>query len=42
MKFNSHFLLFATKMLHHPCLCLAGGRSEADAIEEITSAISGD
>ena len=28
-------------MLHHPCLCLAGGRSESDAIEEITGAIFG-
>ena len=29
------------EMSPHPCMCLAGGRSEADAIEEITSAILG-
>ena len=28
-------------MLHHPCLCLVGGRSKADAIKKIIGAIYG-
>ena len=38
INFSSCFLLFVT-LLAHPCICLAGGRPEADYIEDITRVI---
>ena len=38
INFSSCFLLFVT-LLAHPCICLVGGRSEVDYIEDITCVI---
>ena len=38
INFSSCFLLFVT-LLAHPCICLAGGRSEVDYIKDITHVI---
>ena len=38
IKFTSCFLLFVS-LLVHPSMCLTGGRSEADYIEDITHVI---
>ena len=38
IKFASCFLLFVS-LLAHPCMCLTGGRSGANYIEDITHVI---